>query len=76
MDLAKLLISEFERHKTKNLVCIFSSSGLDHEAVVLHTPADNPVGVAFAPFAVAGVPAGVEQVYLLQKIPLCFPYHF
>ena len=28
------------------------------------------------PFVIAGIPAGVEQVYLLKKIPARLPYHF
>ncbi len=71
MELAKLVIFELKRHKTKTFGLNFISYGIVHGAGVLHTPAGNPAGVAFAPFAVAGVIAGVEQVYFLEKIPLC-----
>ncbi len=74
MDLAKLFFKH-ETHKTKTFRIKFSFSWLDHAAGVLHAPAGNHTGVALVLFAVAGVPASVEQVYLLKKIPQCLHIH-
>ncbi len=74
MDLAKLFFN-LRLIKPKLLELNFLFCWLDHAAGVFHAPAGNHTGVALALFAVAGVPASVEQMYLLKKIPHCLHIH-